>query len=302
MTSAPVWLWAAFTLTAAGGQTLRNALQRDLVDAIGAAGATFVRFLFGFPFAVVFLCAACALLDAPPAPNARALLFIAGAALAQVAATALMLVSMRERSFVIVTALLKTEAVQIVVFGLLFMGDLVTAPLALATLSATLGVLILSLPARGSGWDMTASWRPIGYGLASAALFAVSTIGFREGVLALGGSSIVLAAATVLVLGLGLQTALILLYLGVLDRKGLADLAAHWRASLSAGLLGAFATLFWFLAFAIETAPRVRTLALVEVLFAQAVTRRMFAQTTGAREWLGVAMILAGVAAVLNMG
>ena len=57
MTAAPTWLWAAFTLTAAGGQTLRNALQHDLTEAIGAAGATFVRFLFGLPFSLAFLAA-----------------------------------------------------------------------------------------------------------------------------------------------------------------------------------------------------------------------------------------------------
>lgn len=305
MTAVPSWLWAAFTLTAAGGQTLRNALQRDLTDTIGAAGATFVRFLFGLPFSFAFLAAACAFFDAaPPAANARALWLISFAALAQVAATGLMLVSMRERSFVIATALMKTEAMQIVAFGLIFMGDEVTWPLALAVLSATMGVLTVSLPSAASGAirGSGATWRSAAYGLASAAAFAVSTVGFREGVLALGGDSFVVAAATELAIGLVLQTVLILLYLSLFDRKGLTAIAAHWRPSLSAGLLGAFATLFWFLAFAIETAPRVRTLALVEVIFAQIVTRRMFAQTTSAREWLGMAMIVAGVAGALNGG
>ena len=42
-----------------------------------------------------------------------------------------------------------------------------------------------------------------------------------------------------------------------------------WRPSLFAGFMGALASQFWFLAFAIATAASVRTLALVEVLFAQ---------------------------------
>jgi len=303
MTSAPAWAWAVFTLTAAGGQTMRNALQRDLTDSLGAACATFVRFLFGCPFSLLFLAAACAIVGAPPpTPDARALLLIAAAAALQIAATALMLVSMRERSFLIVTALLKTEAVQIVVFGLLFLGEAATTPLALGVLSATFGVLALSLPDPAAALRGDAPWRPIFLGLASAALFGVSTVCYREGVLALGGGSFVVAAATELVLGLVLQTALILLYLSVFDRGGLSAILAHWRDSLSAGLIGAFATLFWFLAFALESAPRVRTLALIEILFAQMVTRRMFAQKTGAREWLGVAMLVAGVAAVLNGG
>ncbi len=37
------------------GQTIRNAMQRELTATLGTAGATHVRFLFGFPFAVLFL-------------------------------------------------------------------------------------------------------------------------------------------------------------------------------------------------------------------------------------------------------
>ena len=51
-----------------------------------------------------------------------------------------------------------------------------------------------------------------------------------------------------------------------------------------AGFAGAAASQCWFLAFALATAASVRTLALVEVLFAQGVTRFVFNQgTTGAK-------------------
>ena len=46
------WLWVVFTLLAAGCQTVRNAMQRELTATLGTAGATHVRFLFGFPFAL----------------------------------------------------------------------------------------------------------------------------------------------------------------------------------------------------------------------------------------------------------
>ena len=48
-------LWVAFTLFASAAQTLRNAMQRELIGALGAIGAAQVRFLFGLPFAVLFL-------------------------------------------------------------------------------------------------------------------------------------------------------------------------------------------------------------------------------------------------------
>ena len=49
------WLWAVFTVIAAFTQTVRNAAQRELTGTLGTVGATHVRFLFGFPFALVFL-------------------------------------------------------------------------------------------------------------------------------------------------------------------------------------------------------------------------------------------------------
>ena len=48
-------LWAVFTVLAAAGQTARNAMQRELTATLGTVGATHVRFLFGFPFALIFL-------------------------------------------------------------------------------------------------------------------------------------------------------------------------------------------------------------------------------------------------------
>ena len=48
-------LWAVFTLIAAAAQTVRNAMQRELTATLGTVGATHVRFLFGFPFALLFL-------------------------------------------------------------------------------------------------------------------------------------------------------------------------------------------------------------------------------------------------------
>ena len=53
--SLPAALWVVFTLLAAAGQTVRNAMQRELTATLGTVGATHVRFLFGFPFALVFL-------------------------------------------------------------------------------------------------------------------------------------------------------------------------------------------------------------------------------------------------------
>ena len=48
-------MWVAATLIASLAQTGRNAAQAGLTARIGTMGATGVRFLFGLPFAILFL-------------------------------------------------------------------------------------------------------------------------------------------------------------------------------------------------------------------------------------------------------
>ncbi|MCO5087595.1 MAG: DMT family transporter [Methylobacteriaceae bacterium] len=295
MTAVPSWLWIVFTVAASGAQTARNAMQRDLIATLGTAGATFVRFLFGLPFALLFLALVSAASGvAPPTPGPTSLLWTGFGGVSQILATGLMLAAMREKSFVVAIAYTKTEPVQVALFGLLFLGDRVTGGMAAAIAVATLGVMLMSWPKRSAEAAPT-SWRAAVFGLVSAAMFAFSAIGYRAGILALGAPNFVLGASTILALALAIQSALIVAGLAMFDRALLAGIFRAWRPSLLAGFMGALASQFWFLAFAIDTAARVRTLALIEMIFAQVVTKKIFQQKTSAREIAGMAIMIAGV-------
>jgi drug/metabolite transporter (DMT)-like permease len=294
------WLWAVFTVAASGGQVLRNAMQKELIATLGTVGATQVRFLFGLPFAVVFLAIVLATTRLPlPHLDVLTIAWTVTGAIAQVGGTALLLAVMQQRSFVVTTAYVKTEPVQVAIFGLMFLGEQITPLLALAILIATAGVLIISWP-RSSSAEVF-SWRAAGLGLASGAFFAIAAIGFRGGIRALDSPSFVVGATTTLVLGLVIQVVILAAYLLVADRVTLVAIVRAWRPSLLAGCIGAFASQMWFLAFALETAAKVRTLALVEILFAQAVSRNLFKQSLASREAVGIALIIAGVGLLLNL-
>ena len=286
------WLWAVFTLIAAASQTVRNAMQRGLTGTLGTVGATHVRFLFGAPFAIVFLVGVAIVTGSSlPHPAPIYWLWIVGGALTQILATALMLAAMAERSFVVAYAYIKTEPVQVALFGLVFLGDKVTLPMSVAIIVATAGVVVMSIKSGG----FTGGIKPTIIGLASGAAFALSAIGYRGAVLSLTGVSFVMAATFTLTIGLIMQAALLSLYLALRDRAVLVAIARAWRPSLFAGFMGALASQFWFLAFAIATAASVRTLALVEVLFAQAISRFVFKQPVTPRETLGIVLVVAGV-------
>jgi drug/metabolite transporter (DMT)-like permease len=290
------WLWAVFTVIASIGQTARNAMQRELARVVGTVGATLVRFLFGLPFGILFLAGvAYGLRLPPPSLNPAFLAWNALAAVTQIGGTALMLLAMNERSFVVTTAYLKTEPVLVALFGFVFLGDRLTAQTVLAIFVATAGVMMMSWT-RGAA---SASIRPLLFGIGAAALFGISAVGFRGAILSLDTPSFVMAATFSLAVGLSIQTALLSAYLALFDRKSLFAILREWRPSLFAGFMGAAGSQFWFLAFALTTAANVRTLALIEVVFAQIVSRRIFDHKSTPREIIGIAMVVGGIAFLL---
>ncbi|HEY2244425.1 MAG: DMT family transporter [Xanthobacteraceae bacterium] len=298
MTATP-WLWAVFTIAAAFAQTIRNAMQRELTAGLGTVGATQVRFLFGFPFALVFLIVLLAATGAPlPRPGIYFWLWVAAGAFVQIAATALMLAAMGERSFVVTIAYIKTEPIQVALFGFIFLGDKVTLPMAAAILVATAGVIVMATKSAKLG-EMSGGIRPTLLGLFSGGAFALAAIGFRGAILNLGLPNYAMAATFTLVIGLAIQSVALSLYLSLRRPAVMFALLRAWKPSLFAGFMGALASQFWFLAFALATAASVRTLALVEVLFAQLVARYGFGQRTSAREAIGMVLVVAGVALLI---
>jgi drug/metabolite transporter (DMT)-like permease len=285
-------LWIIFTLIAAAAQTVRNATQRELTTKLGTVGATHVRFLFGLPFALLFLAGVCVVSGTlPPRPELVFVPWVLVGALMQIAATALMLAAMGERSFVVAIAYIKTEPIQVALFGLVFLHDHVTLAMGAAILIATAGVIVMSFrPGAAAG-----GIKPTIIGLAAGGCFALSAIGYRGAILSLHDPNFVMAATFTVAVGLAVQTVLLTGYLVARDRAVLRAIVQAWRPSLFAGFMGALASQFWFLGFATASAASVRTLALVEVLFAQGVSRFAFKQPTSAREGLGIALIVAGV-------
>jgi drug/metabolite transporter (DMT)-like permease len=283
-------VWVPVTLLASSAQTLRNAMQRDLIGALGAVGAAQVRFLFGLPFAVMFLAGLIAATGlSAPRLTAVTLAWTAFGAVSQVIATAMMLAAMRTKSFVVAVAYTKTEAAQIALFGLIALNDPPTAALIAAVALATIGVALMAVRSRK---ELAADWRSAALGLFSATFFAFAAIGFRSAVIGVASPSRVLSASVILVVGLAIQSAALGLYLAVYDRAGARAIIEAWRSSLFAGFMGALASQLWFIAFALSEAAPVRTLALIEVPMAQVVSLKMFREPPSLREGLGMSLIV----------
>lgn len=289
------WLWIPITVWAAFAQTLRNAVQRHLTKELGTLGATLVRFLYGLPFAFLWLAAIHGIGGlALPKPNAAFALWVLEGAITQIVATALLLRVMEERNFALGVAYSKTEIIQVALFGFVFLGDPVTVFTLSAVLCGTVGVLLLSPADRESPWRMLlAGWtaRPALIGLGSGACFALSATGYRGAALALHSSSFLTAAGYTLLWAQCVQTILLGGWLAVRMPSVVGRVFRAWRASLFAGFMGAAASAGWFTAMAIEPVAHVRTLGLVELLFSYGVSRRVFRERLRPIEIMGIAVL-----------
>ena len=245
-------LWIPITVFAALAQTIRNAAQRHLVTDLGTLGATLVRFLYGLPFALAWLVSV-AITSGGSIPTLP-ISFFAWCALggvSQIAGTALLLRTMRERNFAVGVAYSKTEVVQVAFFSLILLGDPLNLRSALAVASGTVGVLLLAPadPQRPFASLVEGlSSRSALLGIACGAGFAMAAVAFRAATQVVGGSSWVMNAAFTVVVAQALQTLVLGAWLWFRSPAVVVRTLRAWRVSLFAGFMGAAASAAWFTA------------------------------------------------------
>lgn len=292
-------LWVPITLAACIAQVIRNGAQANLTARIGTLGATQVRFIFGLPFAAVFLALAIAVGgENLPVPGRAALGWTALGALCQIGGTALMLVVMGQRAFGVAYAYIKTEPVIVALLGAVLLSDRLPPLAWLAVAVVTAGVLAASVPPQEFR-RLFGESRMIAAGISSGALFGLSSIAFRGGIVAIPTGSFVLRSLTILVISLSLQASVLGIWLALRDRPAFTGSLRVWRHSLGAGFTGALSSALFFVAFALTPAANARTFALVELPIAALLSGRLTGQKLAAHELAGMAVIMAGVAMLL---
>jgi drug/metabolite transporter (DMT)-like permease len=295
----PALLWVPLTLIAGAAQVLRNGMQANLTAKIGTLGATQVRFIYGLPFAVLFLLAALWVQRTSlPAFNDAALGWTLLGAVCQIGGTALMLLVMGRRAFGVAYAYIKTEPVIVALLGVMLLGDHLPPLAWLAIALVTVGVLLASVKPGAFG-QLLGETRMILAGVSAGALFGLSAIAFRGATKELDQGDFILRSLSVLVVGMAIQSVLLGLWLVLRDRAAFSGSLREWRGSLGAGFTGAVSSAFWFAAFALTAAANVRTLGLVELPMVALLSGRLTGKAMARHELAGLAVIMLGVALLL---
>jgi drug/metabolite transporter (DMT)-like permease len=292
-------LWIPITIAAAFLQNVRSAMQKHLKGVMGTTGATFVRFGYGFPFALLFVLILHRFAGYEiPATNVTFFAWVVVGGLGQIGATALLIHLFSFRNFAVGTAYSRTEPAQAALFGLMFLGEAATLGAICAIAISVFGVMLISVAHTGGGWRALVTsvlQRNALIGLASGTLFGISAVAYRAASLALGGPNFMMQAAVTLAYVIVFQTVIMLGWMAWRDRSQFRLVARAWKPAMVVGLAGASASFGWFMAMTLQQAAIVKSLAQVEMLFTFASSVFFFGERINRLEIAGCVLIVAGI-------
>lgn len=285
-------LWIPITIAAAFLQNVRSMLQKRVTGALSVNGASYTRFCYALPFVWAYLGFLVSSREVPE-PNLEFLACCLAGGVAQILATSALVASFTYDNFAVGTAFSKTEVAQTALFGLLILGEGLSAAVLAGVGISFLGVIILSNPGRLGA--LLHGNRALLLGVLCGTGFAVSAVCYRAAALSLPSGDFLLRAGATLAVTVSLQTLIMGIFLAVREPGELRRVAASWRAAVWVGLVGGVASAGWFTAVTLVSAGLVRALGQVELLFTFAASIWFFGEKVRPREVGGALLIVLGI-------
>lgn len=299
-------LWIPVTIAAAFLQNLRTAAQKKLQGSLGTTGASFVRFGFGFPVAILYVLVLHHVAGKPyPELSVAFPVWALIGGVAQILATIVLVHMFTLRNFAVGTAYSKTEPVQAALFGLVILGEKLTTGAVWAIIVGVVGVMLISVA------RVTLSWRNLLAslfgktaltGILSGALFGISAVAYRSAALSLGGNDRMMQAAMALAVATTMQTVIMVIWIAIRDKTEFARIARAWRSSAVVGLASVAGSACWFTAMALQPVAYVRALGQIELIFTFATSIFIFKEKINAMEIAGCLLIVSGILLLLSSG
>ena len=297
MILSPIWLPA--TLFAGCVQAWRTAVQQRLRATLSVNAAGLVRYLYGFPVALLLLCGWTALQGAAiPALPLPFWGFAVAGGICQIIGTNLLIMAFGYRNFVVGTAYAKTEAVQGALLSAWLLHELLS-PLVWAGIGVgVIGVIVLSTGGKrlGPGAILREVVQPAALcGLGAGLGFALTSIFIRSATRQLDTPDLLLRALVTLAVTMISQAILQGLYVAIREPQQLRAVATSWRTSGQVGVLAALGSAGWFTGFATAPVALVRTVGQIEVIFTLLFGRFYLKEPLGRSEAAGLVLVAIGV-------
>ena len=292
-------LWIPITIAAAFLQNLRSALQKHLQGSLGTRAASFVRFGYGFPVALLYVFLLHTVAGyALPALNAEFVIWSIIGGLAQIFATILLVYLFSLRNFAVGTAYSKTEPVQAAIFGLLLLGERITPGAVAAIIVGVVGVMMISvarMPLSLKNLGAALVSRTALIGIASGGIFGISAVAYPSASLSPNGPKPIIQAAVTLAFVTVFQTVFMLIWMYIKDKNEIVQVLRSWRSSALVGLAGVLGSACWFTAMTLQQVAYVRALGQVELVFTFLASFFLFRERVNLLELAGCLLIVGGI-------
>jgi drug/metabolite transporter (DMT)-like permease len=296
-------IWIPITIVAAFCQNLRSALQKHLKGKLSTGGATYVRFFYAWPFAVLYVFGLNTWGEMPiPEIKGLFLLYCVLGGLSQIIFTGLLVWLFSFRNFAVGTTFSKTETVQVALLAFLLLGDTLTWGAIFAIVVSVMGVMAMSLAQTNITFKTLFTGlteKSTMIGLASGLFLGASVVFFRGAALELDYDGFVMPAAFTLAVSVVIQTIFMGLYLLWREPGQMTDVLKNWKWSLAVGVAGVLGSIAWFTAFTLENAALVRAVGQIELVFTFAFSTLIFREKSTKLEIAGILLVIAGILLIL---
>lgn len=293
--------WIALTVLAALMQSIRTAGQKRLAESLDVVIVSWVRFLFGLPFACLFFIWLVPAVFDFNTVSPQFWLYVVIISCSQLLATLFAVILLGRRNFAIGSTLVKSEAIFTALLGLVLFSESLTV---LAWLAVCLGIFGLFVSSLGKfNLKLTDLFsmldtRSAYLGLGAGALFGVASVFIRQANIQLDWlSAPVTQAVVTLTCVLFLQTLIGGVFIMATRRHQLKTIPTNLPACIFIGLTSMIGSFGWFAAYALQNAAYVKTLGQIEFLFTLVLTWYYFKEKIESHEYF--AMMLIFISAVV---
>lgn len=296
-------LWIPITVVAAILQTTRTAMQQRLRRLLSVSGAGFVRYVYGAPLSLGAIGVIALSGHDLPSPSGRFWPLTAGAGMAQIIGTMLLIRAFDARDYAIGTVYSKTEVVQVALFSLVFLGESLRPLGWIAVVVCLAGIAILAT----KGGDLGSVLRRLDdraavLGMGAGGCLALAAVSIRAASKSLGDDPAIIRALVTLAVMNTIQAFVHGTYLVVREPGQLTRTIRTWRSSSVVGVLSVTGSAGWAWAMTLENAARVRTFGQIELLFTFAIAHFWLHERHGRRELAASGLVAAGVIGVMIYG
>jgi len=295
-------MWILISIITAFIQNIRNASQKHLAKFLPDITTVWVRFIFGFPFALIaFILLLLFGYDMPDINN-KFLFNVTIACIAQIIGIYFLVCLFSRKNFAVGTAYIRTDAIQSAIIGIIFFNESISLMGMVAIIIAFIGLIFISVTQNNITFShiiKSLSSPSAKMGILSGSSFAASGLFVKNSTLSLTTTPIIINASFTIVFLLLAQAIFVGFYIYFKDKNQIIAVKNHFKNGLVVGITTLMVSTGWYSAYSLTNVAYVKAVGQIEMIFSLLLSKKFFKEEIRPLEILGIALIIAGILILL---